>query len=361
MQTTKNTTAIPSAYSKDSRRRTKQFDNSSGYKPKRATHSSPYPTSKNSFLKTIFQPIPAYLAGCGLSFTLDQIQKLRSNTPAYIVATANNYLKLMGIEKLLQSTGNLDKDCVSVHNTLSKALPLNQSLSFEFYQNQFSICITQSYWSEFPDWELFYLPISGVEEMCPKTANLFKQFISYYAQSQHISFPADHNYFASILNDEFVSDDDNVLIEEVELYTNGKAGQTFQEIQELHISPDALKAAILANIESSESDKELLNLMIEGIDLLRTDSMFNYSRQYETEDYYGEFINLFAIVWKIDEVVNYAVEYANSDLQELPIFPMAECFRGLTPTDKELFQKSTFPVDFSEWWYKFNEILSNYE
>lgn len=360
MQATKTATAIPSAYRKNIHQRA-HLNHPFGHSTKRSTASASRPAPRNGFLKTVIQSIPASRAGCGLIFQPHEIQNLRSNTPAYIIATANNYLKLRGINKCLKSTGNLDEDCVSVYSTLAEILPDVQDLSFEFYKSQYSICITHSFWGDFTNGEVFFLPIGGIEKMSPPIADLFKQFISYYAKSQEIYFPAEQSYFSPVINDVSMLDEDNEYESEIELYTNGIAGQTFKQIQELQVNPDALKIAIYTCIDSSQSDRELLNLMIEGVNLLRTDSICNYSRQYDTDDYYCDFSSLFAIVWAADFLVESATHAAKSDMWESEFFPIPTYFQSLTPTDKELpKKKKTYPVDFSNWYSKFNNKLSDY-
>lgn len=320
----------------------------------------------NAFLKAEFQPIPALIAGCGLQFNAAKVESLTGDVPAYITSTANNMLKQLNQETLLQSSSNLDVDCLAAYNAITDLLNNDQQIIFDFYKNQYSIFIRYSYWKDFPSDVLFYLPIGALENMRPETAGLFKQFIAYYAKTQNICFATNYDYYMDVIDnisncDEDVDDEEisNEFLEACKLYqANGIALTTFEELKKMSVSYKSLKKAIFANLKEAGDDEKLLNQMLKGIELLKTDSIMNYNVVFEDS---VPFADLFTIIWKNDYLTTDVVNYINCSLESTNEFPMPLNNQVITPNCTNVPPKNTYPVEFANWYFDLYDILEKYE
>ena len=365
MQTTETTLAISSTYRRNPKSRSKSISNQPRCAKHRPKGTPAIPCARNAFLKTVFQPIPAYLAGCGIQFSTEEIKGLTDKTPTYIVESANNCLQKLGSSIRLQSTSNLDHDCFIVQKALSEKLSEGQAVKFGFQKGKFSLSIKHTYWEDFPQYDLFYLSIGKLEKMCSVTADLFKQFVSYYAKSQNICYATDYGYYVYKLEylEQYYYDDDvsmNEYEEACKVYEDeGVAFKTFAELKKMSVSSVELRSAIQAAYkDTSNVDDELMTLMLQGIDLFETDSIANYSTFVEGDI---PFIHLFAIMWKEDVLMEDAIENLNVRIEDSNEFPMPKYLQFVTPDSLEPLFKTQFPVEFAKWWNKFYHLLKYYE
>lgn len=341
-------------------RRERQVGHCNRSKNEKKVFAPTHKISRFDFLKTVIKPFPAYSVGFGFDFDTDEIKQLCGREPTYIIATANNYLKLLGSKKQLQSTGNLAYDCVAASSALSTELPENQFIDFCFFKGQFSLCIYTDYSGSFPDYFLFYLPIAIVNDMPFALAALFKQFISSYVNSQSISLPDEHYHFSMMLDTEFYGEQDYIcddLNEVVELYTKGKASKVFDEIRSIHVNADTLRESIIAYQPHVEDKyRQLLNLMIQGIDLFKGHNICEYA--YYTLGDECLFPTLFAIIWEDDLLVQNVVEMVNFEFNECENQPIPYSWKALTPNDTEILIRDNYPIDFANWWMKMYNVIT---
>lgn len=312
------------------------------------------------FLRTCFQPIPAYEAGIGLSFSENEKRLITDQTADYLIRTANNCLRLLGVDKQLSSSGKLDRDCHAIHKALTEHLPEDTALEFCFYEKQFSLLLQVPYRGSFPDYTLFFFPICGVDKMGDTLATVFKKFVAYLRQTQKISFPYTHWDFLALLEDwepmdEDEEDVDEELMDSIIDYNEGHVRDVMQEINSAIVSKEKLLEE-LSTVDLLESyDLDLVDAMIEGVTLLGSDCIMDY----ECPEQF-EFNRLFCLVWRDDRLVEAVTDNMNVDLQE------AEDIRPyihspLTPESETLIKETTFPSDFSTWWLNIYKILERYE
>lgn len=315
--------------------------------------------SGNDFLKECFQSIPAYELGYGLSFSEEEKDLVTGDTSDYLVRSANTCLSLLGIDKHITSSGQLDKDCFVIHKELNGCLPENTELEFDFYKGQFSIFLQMPYKGSFPDYALFFLPIGGVDKMGEALAAVFKKFISYLSSTQRIPFPYSHWDFSTMLEDwepiEEEEDVDEELVDIIIEYKEGHIRDIMQEINGMEVSKEALLEEI-GQVDLLESyDLDLVDLMIEGVNLLSSGCIMDYECPDKTE-----FKRLFCLVWKDNLLVDVVSDNMNVDLQEVE-YTGPYVWSNITPESKELIKETTYPTDFSTWWMKIFKILERYE
>lgn len=321
-----------------------------------ATHR----VSGHGFLKTNIQSIPSYEVGLGLLFSSEDKMRITDETGNILVCSANNCLRLLDSDKQVLSSGLLDKDCYTIHQTLGELLPEDTALEFDFCKEQLSIILQAPYRGSFPDYTLFFFPVCGVDKMGDALASVFKKFVCYLSHTQNISFAYTHWDFSLMLEDWEVMDEEEEDIDE-ELqdvildYKEGHIHDVMQEINGMTVSKDELLGE-LYQVDLLESyDLDLVDAMIEGVNLLSTDCIMNYECMERFE-----FNRLFCMVWQDDRLVEVVTENMNVDLQEIPdTRPYLRS--AITPESKELIKSTTYPTDFSEWWLKIYKILERYE
>lgn len=328
-------------------------------------HSKKAPTtgrvSGNGFLKKYFESLPIYKVGYGLTFSNREKELLTDETADYLVRTANNCLQLLGVDKQIISSGELNQDCYVIGKTLKEYLPADVVLDFDFREEQFSIILQSPYKGSFPDYTLFFFPISGIDKMVEPLATTFKKFVSYLCRTQGISFPYAHWDFSAVLQDwEPIDEDEEEYIndEVVDIiidYREGHIHDIMQEINGMKVTKEDLLNE-LAQVNLVESyDLKLVNAMIEGVNLLSRDCIMNYECLERLE-----FRRLFCLVWKDDQLSDMVIDNINVDLQE--VGDTSPCiWSQVTPESKELIKATTYPTDFSAWWMKIFEILEQYE
>lgn len=315
--------------------------------------------SGNGFLKECFRSIPACEVGYGLSFSEEEQKLVTSNTSDYLVRSANTCFNLLNIDKCISSLGQLDKDCYVIQKELKDCLPENTELDFDFYKGQFSIFLQMPYKGSFPDYAFFFLPIGGVDKMGEALAAVFKKFISYLSSTQRIPFPYSHWDFSTMLEDwepiEEEEDVDEELVDIIIEYKEGHIRDVMQEINGMEVSKEVLLEEI-EQVDLLESyDLDLVDLMIEGVNMLSSDCIMDYECSDRTE-----FKRLFCLVWKDDFLVDVVSDNMNVDLQEVE-YTGPYLWSNITPDSKELIKETTFPTDFTTWWMKIFKILERYE
>lgn len=314
---------------------------------------------RNGFLKQSFRSIPAYEIGYGLLFTKDEESKITGDTPGYLVHSANACLEILQTGKSISSSGQLDKDCYTIHKELKGYLPENMEMEFDFYKEQFSIFLQMPYRGKFPDYVFFFLPIAGVDKMGEALAAVFKKFVSYLSSTQKIPFPYTHWDFSALLEEwEPIDEEEDIDEELMDIaieYKEGHIRDVMQEINGMVVSKEELLEE-LGQVDLLESyDLDLVDLMIEGVNLMSTDCIMDYDCQDK-----NEFNRLFCLIWRDDRFVEAVSENMNTDLQEVE-YTGPYMRSNMTPESRELIKETTYPTDFSDWWMRIFRVLERYE
>lgn len=315
--------------------------------------------SGNGFLKQCFQSIPAYEIGYGLQFTKEEECKITGDISGYLVRSANACLEILQTGKSISSSGQLDKDCYTIHKVLKGHLPENMEMEFDFYKDQFSIFLQMPYKGSFPDYAFFFLPIAGVDKMGEALAAVFKKFVSYLSSTQKIPFPYTHWDFSALLEEwEPIDEEEDIDEELMDIaieYKEGHIRDVMQEINGMDVSKEELLEE-LGQVDLLESyDLDLVDLMIEGINLMSTDCIMVYDCQDK-----NEFNRLFCLIWRDDRFVEAVSESMNTDLQEVE-YTGPYMRSNVTPESRELIKETTYPTDFSDWWMRIFRVLERYE
>lgn len=325
--------------------------------------SSPIRLPRCNFLNTVFAPIPAHTKDCCLILSADERKNIKKNDAGYIIRSANNILKQISSSTLLEDTGNLEKNCLAVHQTLTNELPDDIKFKIDFHKKQFSIILYKAA-PIAKEFTLFFLPIAKVSTMDSTMGTLFKQFISFLSKSQGFDFPDTHSDFAYALeysneDEEYEEDEENIMIATIKQYNNGEPKKVFDEIKRMSVNPLTLRADILEHRKTADAgQQDLIDLLVEGIDILRTGDLRKYNPSPYT-DYYNDFLRTCAITWEIDCISDYVTELINSDLQEEIINPYPYYHKAITPKSKTLFTENSFTINLTTWLLKLTEELEN--
>lgn len=321
---------------------------------------SPIRLSRCNFLNTVFAPIPAHTKNCCLLLNADERKNIKKNDAGYIIRSANNILKQIYSSTLLEDTGNLEKNCLVVYQTLKNELPDNIKFKIDFHKRQLSIILYKAA-PIAQEFTLFFLPISKVSTMNETMATLFKQFISFLAKSQGFDFPDIHADFAYALEypDDEEEEEEGVMQETIKQYNSGVAKKVFDEIKSMSVNPLSLQTDILEYRKIADAgQQDLIDLLLEGIGILRTGDLSKYSPSPYSE-YNDDFLRTCAITWEIDCISAYVTELINSDLQEAQENPYPYYHKAITPESNILLKENSFTLNLTTWLLKLMEELND--
>lgn len=331
--------------------------------------------TRNDFLKQTFVPVKAYEVGRGLKIPSEYKDMDRSAAADYLYRSVKCYFELLGKELKFVPSGSLDKDCYTLYFLLKETLPDHTEGYFDFCDGKFSVVLQAGY-EDFPSCLLFYLPIGGVEKMSPVLVPLFMEFVSFYMDSQGISYPANHYDFSYILEDEFFDEEEERCVDDsgdeervpgenyefhklLMRYREGDIHSWFCKIMETPYCIKELKRKLVSLDGLKMDEANLVQVMLDGLDLLCRDRILNYGRE-TIQDNELYFPRLFTICWHNDGVVEYATDCLNTDMQELVDLGPTQFFY-LTPDMQTIPEKSTYPLEFADWYRRLFEILERYE
>jgi hypothetical protein len=291
--------------------------------------------------------------------------------------SALNYMHLLGNESIIPLTGNKYEDIIIIYNALKSALPGGQKLNIDDYKKELSFEIYDEC-EGFP--EVFtFLPVNAVQRMSTSMADLFLEFVKFYASSQGILGHSDHGDIDYIL-EEYIPQELEGWKEEghdkdgranFEKYLSGYIPELFKAIESISTTSEILLQKCL-DIRSSVTgtDLILLDVIIEGIPLLDSDSItrYSYSDNFDDEQEYDcdevtpvEFDRTFAIIWDSkDWFCDCLEEWINNDINEFGC-QGATSWNIILPETTKLFTLSEYPVKFYEWYCKLYETLELYE
>lgn len=295
----------------------------------------------------------------------------------YLFLCFSNYLSLFDIKFDVEKTDNYLRDINEGYNRFCQFLPDEIYVNLDLYENGGMLYPTIYHFSKaFRDRFIFF-PISVIEKMERKIADVFCHFISFLAKSQHIHFPEDHEDFSWVLGDvieeqsEYDPEGDNSLVETGKDYNNGNIRFYLNEIKKTITTPDIIINRcyeLLTEVE--EQNKKLLDIIIQGIELLKSDCIMNYDYNPEySDDCLGlcyddvppvDIHRTWCIVWKHNDAVSdYVCECINQEFYNT-YCPGFIQYLQLKPDTSELFQISDYPKKLEEWYDKIFDIITEY-
>lgn len=319
-----------------------------------------------------FDSILSVNAGFSLGFEEDISFVLHEQ----LFRSVENYLRLMGKKLEYKMTDSFETDCFYLYNILKKELPEEIGINFSNQNSNLTIEIFKQI-STFPDFFLFYYPVGVVKQMNKKLADIFIKFSAFYSSSQRIPFPEDNQDFGYYLSeygeilDEEVEEGkcdierSNYFKKIIDSYNEGEANHYFNLIRSTKYVVDDLLLELEKYLKEDPDNSEFVQLMIDGVKLLRTDCILDYEYipDIDSENCNGfcEFSRIFCMIWMDDELCEYATEMFNTDAQELECLGPYQRIT-LTPGIKHLIQtENTYPEKYANWHSDFYNKLIDYE
>lgn len=236
----------------------------------------------NSFLKECFTHIALTEIINWSSF--EKTPPSKENIQRLIKA-ATGYLALYGQQLLFTPSGNVGRDMTDLIHAVTPLLPEGQLLNVDYIDNEFVFIVYQShplyYWST-----ITYIPISIVETMRPKIRKLFFRFIAFIMQQNNLPTIKDSYEYEIFLEDvkyNMANQREEVeacYIETMRDYKNkrGKAYRMLEHVTQCNnYHPNDLLTELKSLKRLSTGEKEQIQCMIRGLEILSRDSLIQYS------------------------------------------------------------------------------------
>lgn len=328
----------------------------------------------NDFLKERFVDIP-------LEFDLDvdidrRIDKEKSIDNVF--SSIRRYLSLLGVDMKTKPTGRFTYDINLALIELDENITERGVYSnLELNGDILSVHIVRSY--KVFDLSFVFLPISSVKRMPSPLADVFVDFVGFYARTQGICLPIEHNYFYFHIceeNEGFFDDYEYTKYsdsakEARKSYRDGEYSQWFSRIAS-SMKSDKEILELLRALKSSCSGKdlELISCMEDGVSVLSSGCItsFNYNPDmndcdvlngcYDYEPF--DISRNYAICWDFNDPVTQIIEeYINRLIREVCCYGVTESVI-LSPETSSVFVKNPFPEMFEKWFMKFLNLLEEY-
>ena len=328
----------------------------------------------NDFLKERFVDIP-------LEFDLDvdidrQIDKEKSIDNVF--SSIRQYLSLLGVDMKTKPTGKFAYDINLALVELDENITETGVYSnLELNGDILSVHIVR-YYKVF-DLSFVFLPISSVKRMSSPLADVFVDFVGFYARSQGICLPMEHeDFYYHICEEhkEFFDDyEDSEYSESAKevrkSYRDGEYSQWFSRIaSSMKSDKEILESLRALKSSCSGKDLELISFMEDGVSILSSGCItsFNYNPDmndcdvlngcYDYEPF--DISRNYAICWDLNDHVTQMIgEYINCLIREVCCYGVTESV-VLSPATSSVFVKSPFPEMFEKWFIKFLNLLEEY-
>ncbi|TYK35619.1 hypothetical protein [Bacteroides pyogenes] len=328
----------------------------------------------NDFLKERFVDIP-------LEFDLDvdidrRIDKEKSIDNVF--SSIRRYLSLLGVDMKTKPTGRFTYDINLALIELDENITERGVYSnLELNGDILSVHIVRSY--KVFDLSFVFLPISSVKRMPSPLADVFVDFVGFYARTQGICLPIEHNYFYFHIceeNEGFFDDYEYTKYsdsakEARKSYRDGEYSQWFSRIaSSMKSDKEILELLRALKSSCSRKDLELISCMEDGVSILSSGCItsFNYNPDmndcdvlngcYDYEPF--DISQNYAICWDFNDPVTQIIEeYINCLIREVCCYGVTESVI-LSPETSSVFVKNPFPEMFEKWFMKFLNLLEEY-
>lgn len=342
--------------------------------------------SGNDFLKEYICHMPSKFQE-ELPVELDEEMTMQS-----MYRVMYNYLSLLGTSLRYQMTGNFRNDISSMYSEFITHLPKDTYADMNLTEESgyYSLNLyLYHYPNVFRD-ELVFFPIGKVERMPELLGALFLDFVGYYYKTQCVQVPEESHYFNWVLNERAeeasecanstqckMDDEERARAKELadcaaNYLQDGQYYPSFERI--INYIPN--KEDLLARLNTTEKtafgdDLELIEHLVKGVEICSKGCITKYDYIEGNDDkilldiYQEEFEPVemnetFVIVWnEMDEVVNESMEYMNEMIREAGCSGVCQ-YSLLTEETNTLFEKSSFPIEFSLWFNEMIKLLDGY-
>lgn len=236
---------------------------------------------------------------------------------------------------------------------------------------------------DFPEYTVFYLPAKYINRYEGQMREVMKRFVS-FVYYEGLFNSVDDSFDFSMMMEmdcrDLIEDGDTATADMIESYKHGEARALFNEIEGVK-KEDRSEESINALIESlPERDKFLNERLIEnmrrGMKLIKEDDLRNHSyfdgycsdSKYDTRFEDGDYIlpdRMFVMCYGMDNeeedpLASGAVRSFSEEANNMEVLYFRDGHH-LTPFDKEIFEPSTYPQEWADWFSEFLDLFVVYE
>lgn len=335
----------------------------------RAQKCNPY-----AFLNETIQEIacsevaPTYIFGGSISW--------ESNLQ-YLEASARKWCELHGKQFSVDHSDNPITMMTNIYNVLC-GLTDDYRFDYDIDKKDKMIKLIEYRACDFPSSTVFYLPVKYINDF--KGAKMRELMLRFYSFIYYNSLfiPPEECFDFIMLYDipyeEGEDERDKGMKEMIESYKNGKAKALFDEVIRVP-SANRTPSSILSLINSlSDTDKRIHDRLIkhikEGLSLLKEDDLNNhaYFEGYCSDERFDTRQNgdcvaierLFVLCYDVNEEEDPLSSNAMYCLSEEANNLDIQYFRDshyLSPDDTEIFEPSTYPREWADWFGELINIL----
>lgn len=295
----------------------------------------------------------------------------------YIEASVRKWCELHGVPYEVEQSDNPHTMIHNIYAFLRKKTD-DYRFDIDFDPKDGMLKIIEYRYCQFPDHTLFYLPARYINKFeSAKMRELMLRFFAFIYRYTLFIVPEDSFDFSMLYDvpyDEIEDEDGSLMAKMVNSYHHGEAKALFDEILNVP-STDWQPSAIRDLISSLSDDEKMLNVRLveyieKGLQVMTEDDLRNYSY---FDGYCSD--NRFDARFTADEVISperlFVICYDNMD--DDPVASSA-CYslseeannydlqyfrdaRHLSPDDTEVFEPSTYPSEWSDWFGDFIDLL----
>lgn len=265
---------------------------------------------------------------------------------------------------------SFNKNISSLYYSLSAILPHGHKLNIDYDYSTNRLIFIEYTNTNFPDYSLFFLPISILTRVKGDIRNILLCFFKYLIDNCHFNIPYDQYDFYYVLNmddnEESIIEFDKDSTEFVNEYKNGFIKSLFDEIKSCNIN-DLFKLIDKYKKENDKEYIELIECIEEGIKLNESDSIFNYDYRDDSCNITSLDVNdgdldisrIFCLVYDTEEndiVTSNSIEFLNNDWQDLEPYNK-NAFRIIKKDDTSCELNTEFPEVWNEWFIKIYNLI----
>ncbi|NDV81357.1 hypothetical protein [Bacteroides sp. 51] len=287
----------------------------------------------------------------------------REENYRYLYESARNYAGLLEKEfKVKYEPREFRKLFEGLDEIIPYHLQINNA-DDKLYFSAYKTCHSQ---------QLFYLPCRILENTSGRVNHILLEFFRILKWSQKLQAMKDSYHVDGLFQELDIYREEGAADEYIELlqsYQDGDIGILLDQVNEHPAyNPSELLNVISGYTPSTEKEKELLEVLAEGLSLMRTEtSILKFSRafDFDPESDYSETPmgaeELIMIVYDDDYIVEQMIESVNMSCEscESELFCAGEI--DLTPGSDQLMEINNYVIEFLDYLIRLSQKLYEYD
>lgn len=293
---------------------------------------------------------------------------------SYIEASARRWCELHNHPYAVEKGNSPLTSIGKIHAYLS-TLTDEYRFDVDYIPKEKAFKIIEYRYCDFPGDTLFFFPAKCLNYYEGTMREIMLRFISFMYYNTLFLLPCDSYDFSMFMDLAYYEDDDADpdFVEMVKSYKSGEADKIFNEIANVPKKARTASAIkeLIAEVEKDVIDKRLLTCIKKGLDLIVEDDLRNHSyfdgfssdERFDIRFEDGDKITpdrMFVICYGFsndDCITENAIRSFSEEANNLEI----QYFRDghhLSPDDKEKFEPSTYPLEWSKWFSDLMDLVS---